>query len=158
MSVILSLSKDDLFNLIKLNMFKITKDKITLKKALYILMGSISLGLGFLGLFLPVLPTTPFLLLTAWLFAKSSPRLYHWLITNKYFGKYIRRYREGLGIPLKTKIVAVSSLWLTILSSAYFFVTATILKILLLVIASIVTYHILSRPTFRENLSKFKDL
>jgi len=131
-------------------MFKITKEKITVKKVLFIILGSISLGLGVLGLFLPILPTTPFLLLTAWLFAKSSPRLYHWLITNKYFGKYIRRYREGLGIPLKTKIVAVSSLWLTILSSVVFFITSTLLKILVLLIAVIVTYHLLSRPTFKE--------
>ena len=91
-------------------MFKITKEKITIKSITLISLGSISLALGVIGIFLPILPTTPFLLLTAWLYAKSSPTLYHWLLTNKYFGKYIRRYRQGLGIPLKTKIIDVTQL------------------------------------------------
>ncbi|MFH1051396.1 MAG: YbaN family protein [bacterium] len=130
-------------------MFKITKEKITIKKFIFVSLGSISLGLGVIGLFLPVLPTTPFLLLTAWFYAKSSQRMYFWLLNNKYFGRYIKRYREGLGIPLKTKIIALSSLWITILTSIIFFIPSAIIKILLLVIAFAVTYHILSRPTFR---------
>ncbi len=131
-------------------MFKITKEKITIKKITLIFLGSISLALGVIGIFLPILPTTPFLLLTAWLYAKSSPTLYHWLLTNKYFGKYIRRYRQGLGIPLKTKIIAISSLWLTILTSIVFFVQSTIIDIILFLIACAVTYHILRRPTYKN--------
>ncbi|ROL60853.1 DUF454 domain-containing protein [Bacteroidetes/Chlorobi group bacterium ChocPot_Mid] len=121
-----------------------------MKKSVLILLGTSSLILGVIGLFLPVLPTTPFLLLTAWLYAKSSQRLYHWLLNNKYFGDYIKRYREGLGIPLKTKIIGVSSLWITILTSAIFFVPLIILKIFLLIIAIAVTYHILSKPTYKS--------
>jgi len=130
--------------------FRINKEKITIKKSVLILLGTSSLILGVIGLFLPVLPTTPFLLLTAWLYAKSSQRLYHWLLNNKYFGDYIKRYREGLGIPLKTKIIGVSSLWITILTSAIFFVPLIILKIFLLIIAIAVTYHILSKPTYKS--------
>jgi len=131
-------------------MFRPSKEKITLKKFVLIALGSISLGLGILGLFVPVLPTTPFLLLTAWLYSKSSPTLYYWLLNNKYFGKYIKRYREGLGIPLKTKIIGVGSLWITILSSIIFFINILVVKILLLCIATAVTYHILSRPTYKD--------
>ncbi len=131
-------------------MFRINKEKITIKKSVLILLGTLSLILGVIGLFLPVLPTTPFLLLTAWLYAKSSQRLYHWLLNNKYFGDYIKRYREGLGIPLKTKIIGVSSLWITILTSAIFFVPLIILKIFLLIVAIAVTYHILSKPTYKS--------
>jgi len=131
-------------------MFKVVKEKLTFKKAVLIILGSISLGLGIIGLFIPVLPTTPFLLLTAWLYAKSSGRLYHWLLNNKYFGKYIKRYREGLGIPLKTKIVALSTLWLTILTSVFFFINILLLKIILLLIAFAVSYHLLSRPTYKD--------
>jgi uncharacterized membrane protein YbaN (DUF454 family) len=130
--------------------FRINKEKITIKKSVLILLGTLSLILGVIGLFLPVLPTTPFLLLTAWLYAKSSQRLYHWLLNNKYFGDYIKRYREGLGIPLKTKIIGVSSLWITILTSAIFFVPLIILKIFLLIVAIAVTYHILSKPTYKS--------
>lgn len=131
-------------------MFRVNKEKITIKKSLFIFLGTISLILGIIGLFLPVLPTTPFLLLTAWLYAKSSQRLYYWLLNNKYFGDYIRRYREGLGIPLKTKIIGVSSLWITILISIIFIISLITIKIFLLIIAIAVTYHILSKPTYKN--------
>lgn len=132
-------------------MFRLDKEteKLTVKKLLYITLGSISLGLGIIGLFLPVLPTTPFLLLTAWLWAKSSKRMYFWLLSNKYFGKYIQRYRDGLGIPLKTKIFAISMMWITILSSVIFFIPYLAVDIFLLLTASAVTYHLASRPTYR---------
>jgi uncharacterized membrane protein YbaN (DUF454 family) len=115
-----------------------------------ITLGSISLFLGVLGLFLPVLPTTPFLLLTAYLYAKSSKRMYFWLISNKYFGKYIQRYRDGLGIPLKTKIISLSTMWTSMLITIFYFIPLLFVKILLFLVACAVTYHILSKPTFRE--------
>jgi len=133
-------------------MFRLTNktEKLTLGKAILITLGSISLLLGVIGLFLPVLPTTPFLLLTAYLYAKSSKRMYFWLISNKYFGKYIQRYRDGLGIPLKTKIISLSTLWVSMLITIFFFIPLLFVKILLFIIASVVTYHISSKPTYRE--------
>ena len=82
--------------------------------------GTISLILGAIGIVLPILPTTPFLLLSAACYLKSSERMHKWLMGNRWFGEYIRNYREGKGIPLKTKIVAVSFLWVTILFSTLF--------------------------------------
>jgi uncharacterized protein len=123
-------------------------NKTSVKKIIYILIGSISLGLGTLGIFLPVLPTTPFLLISAWAWAKSSERLYIWLLKNKYFGKYIWRYRQGLGIPLRTKIIAISTLWITIIISIVFYIDYLYADILLFLIASAVTYHLASRPTY----------
>ena len=73
-------------------------------KTLYIVIGTISLALGILGIFLPLLPTTPFLLLTAALYFKGSFRLYNWLLNHRYFGPYIRNYRENKAIPLRAKI------------------------------------------------------
>ena len=67
------------------------------KKWTLILVGSLSIGLAFLGIFLPLLPTTPFLLLAAACYLRSSDRFYHWLIYHKWFGNYIRNYREGRG-------------------------------------------------------------
>ena len=67
-------------------------------KTLYIALGTLSLALGILGIFLPLLPTTPFLLLTAALYFKSSPRLYNWLLNQKHLGPYIRNFRENKAI------------------------------------------------------------
>ena len=75
-------------------------------------------ALALLGIMLPVLPTTPFLLLAAWCFARSSPRLYDWLHENRLFGEYLRRYRNGEGLPLQVKVTTISLLWLTLGFSA----------------------------------------
>lgn len=116
---------------------------------LYVILGSVSLALGILGIFLPLLPTTPFLLLTATLYFKSSPRLYGWLINHKQFGPYIRNFRENRAIPLRVKIFSVSLLWLTILYSAFFVVPHIWLKVVLIVVAAGVTRHILSFKTLK---------
>jgi uncharacterized membrane protein YbaN (DUF454 family) len=92
--------------------------------------------------FLPVLPTTPFLLLAAACFAKSSKRFYNWLLSNKWFGTYIKNYREGKGIPLKIKIMSMGFMWITILTTSIFFLENIYIRILLLVIAIVVTIHI----------------
>ena len=88
-------------------------------KIVYAVLGWLSLVLGVLGIFLPLLPTTPFLLLSAALFAKSSDKLYNWLMEHEVFGKIIRTYREGNSIPLKVKIGAVTLFWCTILISVF---------------------------------------
>ena len=115
------------------------------------LLGLISLSLGILGVFLPLLPTTPFLLLSAALFMKSSTRLYNWLMNHKYLGKYLQNYILHKTISVKTKISSISLLWIAILSTAYFAVDKLLIKILLLVIAIAVTIHILS---FKSNQVK----
>ncbi|GGM37260.1 membrane protein [Paraliobacillus quinghaiensis] len=118
-----------------------------MKKGLYISGGSIALVLGVLGIILPLLPTTPFLLITAFCYGKSSERLYQWLLNNRVFGNYIKQYQNGQGIPLKMKIIAISMLWITITLSTLFLVPIVLVKILLLVIATSVTIFILSRKT-----------
>lgn len=123
---------------------------MNLIKTLLIIAGIIFVGLGILGMFLPVLPTTPFLLLAAASFGKSSPRFYNWLLNNKWFGSYIKNYRLGLGIPLRIKIFSISFLWITILSSAIFFVNNIYVRILLIVIAIAVTTHISMVKTKRR--------
>ncbi|MCD8080176.1 MAG: YbaN family protein [Bacteroides sp.] len=119
-------------------------------KVLYIILGTLSLALGVLGIFLPLLPTTPFLLLTAALYFRGSPRLYDWLMNHKYFGPYIRNFREHKAIPLRAKILSVSLLWLTICYSIFFVISLWWVKILLAGIAIGVTCHILSFRTLRK--------
>lgn len=116
-----------------------------------IIVGSVSLVLGLLGVFLPVLPTTPFLLLSAALWVKSSPRLYEWLLNHRIFGDYIRNFREYRAIPLRAKIVSVTLLWATM--SYCIFVVANEklwLQIVFATIAIAITWHILSYATLKK--------
>ncbi len=117
------------------------------KKWILILVGSLSVGLAFTGIFLPLLPTTPFLLLAAACYIRSSEHFYHWLIYHRWFGNYIRNYREGRGIPLITKITAITLLWLTIGYSALFVISVWLVKFLLIGIALGVTIHLLKTKT-----------
>ena len=115
-----------------------------------IIIGTISLILGIIGIVVPLLPTTPFLLLTAGCYYKGSPKLYRKLITNSVLGKYIKNYREKKAIPLKVKIVAITMLWLSISYSAIFIIPYLLVKILLFIIAIGVTYHILRLKTLKK--------
>ncbi|MDR0363911.1 MAG: YbaN family protein [Bacteroidales bacterium] len=113
-------------------------------RVILIIAGTISLGLGILGMFVPLLPTVPFLLLTASCYMKSSDKLYDRLISHRILGKIITDYRENKTIPLKIKISSLTLLWLSIIISAFVFVDLIWVRILLFVIAAGVTAHILS--------------
>jgi uncharacterized protein len=117
-------------------------------KFTYIFLGIIFVLLAFIGILLPVLPTTPFLLLAAFFFARSSDRFLHWLLNNRWFGAYIRNYREGKGMTARSKAFTLSMLWLTIGATAIFGVNSTWLRLLLLGIASGVTFHLARIHTF----------
>ena len=121
----------------------------TIVRWLWIIAGSISLALGIIGIFLPLLPTTPFLLLTAACYARGSERLHNWLLNNKLFGKYVRNYREGKGIPARSKVLALTLLWLTIGFSIFYVIPILIVQIILLAIATLVSIYIISLPTLR---------
>lgn len=122
----------------------------SLTRTLLILCGTLCVALGVVGMFLPVLPTTPFLLLAAVCYARSSERFYHWLLTNRWCGEYIRNYREGRGIPVKQKLFIILLLWLSIGYAAWFVVSAWWLKLILLGIAVAVTIHLGTTKTFKS--------
>jgi uncharacterized protein len=120
-------------------------------RILLIIIGTILLGLGAVGIFFPLLPTTPFLLLSAGCYLRGSERMYNWLLKNRWFGEYIKNYQEGRGIPLKTKILAISVLWISILYSSFFIANEIlIMQIALLTIAIIVSVHLLRLPTLQK--------
>jgi hypothetical protein len=89
------------------------------KKALLVAAGSVCLALAVLGVFLPLLPTTPFLLLASACYVRSSARLHGWLMRNRLLGGYIRNFQERRGVPVRAKVVTVALLWLPLLYSVY---------------------------------------
>ena len=117
------------------------------KKGVYFIVGVLSLGAGIIGVFLPVLPTTPFILLSAWCFFRSSTRFYEWVISNKRFGPTIQNYQEGRGITQPTKVRAIVMMWLAITVSVYFFITNIYIITLMYAIAVAVTVYIYRLPT-----------
>lgn len=114
----------------------------------YLLLGSglLSLVLGVIGIFVPLLPTTPFLLLSAACFMRSSRRFHTWLVTHPHLGPWIRDYLDGEGIPLKGKVYAIGLMWTSILLSCYF-VPVLPARIFLLTSAVLVTLYILKQKT-----------
>jgi len=112
-------------------------------------------GLGIIGIFIPILPTTPFLLLAAACYMRSSERFYQWLINNRIFGAYVRNYIEGRGMPVRIKIFTILLLWLTIGLGITFGVQNIVIRIVLIGIAIGVTVHIvLIRKRKVEDIQK----
>ena len=121
--------------------------KVSVYKYFLMILGWLFVSLGVIGIFLPLMPTTIFFILAAACFAKSSDKFYNWLIYHPRFGKFIRDYREHRGMPMKSKIIAVSMVIITIGSSALFFTDKLLVKIILSVIAIGVSSYIISLKT-----------
>ena len=121
-----------------------------------IISGFISLLLGILGIFLPLLPTSPFVVLSAYLFGKSSDRFHFWLINNKIFGNYIKTYQEGKGMSRRSKTKALSSMWTVLFISAIWGTDLLFARIILGVVGASVTIYLLRIPTYNESKLKSK--
>jgi uncharacterized membrane protein YbaN (DUF454 family) len=115
----------------------------------FLVIGTLAVGLGILGIFMPLLPTTPLLLLAAASYARSSPRFHDWLMNHDRLGEYIRNYRDHRAIKLRAKVTAIVLLWLTI-GVSIIVVDPVWLKLILGVIAAAVTAHLLSLKTLRS--------
>ena len=121
-------------------------------KIILAILGSISFALAVAGIFLPLLPTTPLLLLAAALWLRSSARLHNWLINHRIFGEYIRNFRIHRAIPLRVKIYAVSMVWLTIGYCIFAVVNEWWwAQVLLAIVAIAVSWHILSFKTLKKS-------
>lgn len=118
-----------------------------LKDYCLIFIGVMALIIGLIGVIVPLLPTTPFILLAAACFARSSDKFYQWLIGHPWFGQYIKDYREGRGIPLKVKITTICFLWLSIGSSVVLFVDFIPAKFMMIGVATCVSCYLWTRPT-----------
>ena len=117
-----------------------------IKKYLYIGSGLICVVLGYIGIVIPGIPTTPFLLLSIWFFSRSSKKFENWLINHKLFGKFISDWSDYRGINLKSKIYAVTLILITFSLSIYYAFQLSI-DVILFVIAILLSIFIITRPT-----------
>ncbi|MDX8410625.1 MAG: YbaN family protein [Mariprofundaceae bacterium] len=119
-------------------------------RALLIVVGTLSVICGIIGIVLPLVPTVPFLLLAAACYARSSEKCYRWLLNHKWFGEHIYNYRAGKGIPLKGKVTMIGLIWLTIGFTAAFMIDIAWVQIMLVCIATGVTAQLCYLPTLKQ--------
>ncbi|NLO70801.1 MAG: DUF454 domain-containing protein [Porphyromonadaceae bacterium] len=126
-----------------------------MKKYLLIISGSLSVVLGVIGIFLPILPTTPFMILAAALYAKSSKRLHSWIINHRIFGEFIRNFKEDRSMSLNGKLISIITMWVFMLYSIFFVVNHKLyLQLILGGLALGETIFILSLKTKRKKDSQ----
>lgn len=127
-----------------------------IKKIILLILGSISLAFGFIGILLPILPTTPFVILAATCFAIGSPKMNERLSKSRLFGEFVRNYRENTGVKKKTKRKALISLWVSMLISAII-VHKIVVCLILVLVGSCVTFHILSLKNAVEDVEIYEE-
>ena len=120
-----------------------------IRKAILIFAGTVCVGLGVLGMFLPLLPTTVFLLMAAYCYSRSSERFHHWLLNNRWCGSYIRNYKSGQGISIRQKVTTILILWASISFSIWLLGAGFWSTLLLLAVAIGVTLHLVLLKTYR---------
>jgi uncharacterized membrane protein YbaN (DUF454 family) len=132
------------------------KGSSRITKPIFAIMGTLFLGLGAIGIFLPLLPTTPFLLLAAACYLRGSERLHNWMMHNRVFGEFIKNYLGGKGISLRHKTFTLMLLWLMISYSILYMMENLVLQTFVFLIALAVSFHIITLPTFEESPQRGK--
>ena len=122
--------KGEITSIIEKKEFRLKRSRLT--RVLYITGGTLSLALGVLGIVLPGLPTTPFALLSAYLYAKSSQKLYNWLLNNRLLGPRIKNYHRKQGVTKKGKIGVLIFMWVMVCLSSFVIIKMIPLRILIL--------------------------
>ncbi|MBJ6752546.1 YbaN family protein [Geomonas anaerohicana] len=115
----------------------------------YLLIGTglLSLAAGVVGLFLPLVPTVPFLIVAVICFSRSSQRFHSWLVKHRHFGPVVKEYLVHGSVPLRAKCLAIGAIWISFPVTAFVVVAATWLRILLISIAACATLYLLMLPT-----------
>ena len=128
-------------------MSKINENKSI--RLLWVLLGSLSVGMGVIGIFVPGWPTTIFLIIASYFYIRSSEKLYNWLLNNKILGIYLKNYYSGKGMPLKAKIISILMMWAFGLLSIFLWIPSNliIVKITVFVLLVIGTIFILRVKT-----------
>jgi uncharacterized membrane protein YbaN (DUF454 family) len=110
-------------------------------------LGWVFVGIAFVGVFIPVMPTTGPVILAAFLFSKSSERFDHWLVTNRFFGSIVRDWRDGLGFTVRAKVVAVTAVLLSFTITTVLVIHDTRWRVSFWLLAAGISLFIITRPT-----------
>lgn len=110
-------------------------------------LGWLWVGIAFVGVFIPVIPTTGPIILAAFLFSKSSERFDSWLVENRYFGAIVRDWRAGEGFTARAKVVAVAAIGISFGITTTVFLTSPVARIAMWILAIAIVAYVLSRPT-----------
>jgi uncharacterized membrane protein YbaN (DUF454 family) len=124
--------------------------EMDIKRLLFVTLGTLFLGVGIVGIFVPILPTTPFLLLATSFYARGSEKFHNWLLNNRILGAYIRHYVDGKGMPLKVKLFTIALLWIAIFSTIAFAIDELVLRIILVLVAIGVSVHIVLIKSYKK--------
>jgi uncharacterized protein len=122
------------------------------KRVFFFSLGTTLLGIGAIGIIIPVLPTTPLVLASFFCFGKSSKRFENWIANNRYFGSYIENYKTKKGIPLDVKLKSIGFLWVTLFISTLFFSNYYYLPLFFIIVGTAVTVHILMLKTANKGI------
>jgi uncharacterized protein len=120
-----------------------------LVRALWIMAGTISLAIGLVGVVVPVLPTTPFLLIAAACYLRGSRRMYDWMVSTRFVGRYLSDYVEGRGVSVRAKVVSIIVLWVLIILSAALATGNDVARLVLAAVGIAVTAHLVMLRTKR---------
>jgi len=126
--------------------------EVKIKQGLLIIAGTIFTGIGIIGVIIPVLPTTPFLLLAAACYIRSSQKLYDWLLNNRILGAYINNYIQGKGMPLRVKLLTISLIWITIVLSVMFVIQSLAIRVIVILVALGVNVYIIRIKAFKGKI------
>lgn len=118
-------------------------------RSILLVLGFLFVGIAFLGVFLPGLPTTGPVLLAAFFFSRSSERFDHWLVSNRFFGTIVQDWRAGRGFSVRGKVIAVTAIFLSFGITTFFFIDNVGVRIGMWALAAAISYYVISRPTKR---------
>jgi len=127
-------------------------------KSLLLLLGFIFVGLGFIGIIIPGMPTTVFMILAAACFAKSSPKFEQWILDLPGIGRLVKDHRDGLGMPQKSKVVAIAMMVIAVTLSITFAITNTLIQILVGGVGVIGVWYVGVRVPTKEKVLALRDI
>ena len=126
-------------------------------KSLLLLLGFIFVGLGFIGIIVPGMPTTVFMILAAACFAKSSPKFEQWILDLPGIGRLVQDHSDGLGMPQKSKAIAITMMVLAVTLSIIFAITSTLVQILVGGVGIIGVWYVGVRVPTKEKVLALRD-
>lgn len=130
-----------------------SNNKLNLKSFFYLSLGYLCFGLGFIGIFLPILPTTPFMIVALWAFSKGSKKMHSWLINHPRFGESLRNWEQHKVIPIKAKLTAFTFIMASAIYILFFSNVPTYAAIISTSTMACAITYVLTRPSSKPDIA-----